>query len=72
MNAPLPSVQVSARCSDSTAETELNLEQLARALARLYQLLEEYGPSWYTQQDHQMARAALQALQRHLNIPEVR
>jgi len=72
MNASLPRVQVSTRCSDSTAETELNLEQLARALARLYQLLEEYAPSWYTQEDRAIAGAALQALQRHLSLPEVR
>jgi hypothetical protein len=71
MNASLPSVQVSTRCSDSVAETELNLEQLAGALARLYQLLEEYAPSWYTPEDHQMAHAALQALQRRSNLPEV-
>jgi hypothetical protein len=71
MNASPPSVQVRTRCSDSTAETEVNLEQLARALARLYQLLEEYAPSWYTQEDREIAGAALQPLQRHSNLPEV-
>ena len=71
MNASLPSMQVSTRCSDSTAETELNLEQMARALARLYQLLEEYAPSWYTEEDRAIASAVLQSLQRHLNLPEV-
>jgi len=42
---------------DSTAE--LTQERLAHALRLLYQLLEEYAPSWYTQKHHEIAEAAL-------------
>ena len=68
MNASQPDVPVSSRSLHTTAETELSLEQVACALARLYQLLEEYAPSWYTREDREIAGAALH---RHLNIPEV-
>ena len=68
MNASRPVVRVSS-CSDSTSE--LNLEQVAHALARLYQRLEEYAPSWYTQEDREIAGAALHVLRSHLNLPEV-
>ncbi|HTT18610.1 MAG TPA: hypothetical protein VMG82_06685 [Candidatus Sulfotelmatobacter sp.] len=71
MNAAQPIARVSSRGTGSTLEADLNLEQCDRALARLYQLLEDYAPSWYTREDRESARAALQALHRHLNLPEV-
>jgi hypothetical protein len=49
MNALQPSLRIVTRRLDSPPETELNLEQFAGAMARLYQLLEEYAPAWYTQ-----------------------
>jgi hypothetical protein len=32
------------------------------ALAELYELLEEYGPSWYTEEMHNRAEVALRTL----------
>jgi hypothetical protein len=69
MNRSQSGVRVKSR--RSTAQTELNLEQVAAALARLYRLLEEYAPSWYTREDHEIADAALHALHTHLNLREV-
>jgi len=71
MNPSQSGARVRSRRSHSTAETELNLEQVAGALARLYRLLEEYAPYWYTREDHEIADAALHALHRHLNLREV-
>ena len=71
MNPSQSGARVRSRRSHSTAEPDLNLEQAAAALARLYGLLEEYAPSWYTREDHEIAHAALHALHRHLNLREV-
>ncbi|HXJ90525.1 MAG TPA: hypothetical protein VMS18_27190 [Candidatus Binatia bacterium] len=71
MNAAQPIARVSRRSTGSTLEADLNLELFDRALGRLYQLLEDYAPSWYTREDHEIARAALQALHKHLDLPEV-
>jgi hypothetical protein len=41
--------------------------QLARAtdaLAELYQLLEDYAPTWYSEQHHKKAESALRALKK--------
>jgi hypothetical protein len=35
------------------------------ALEELYQLLEDYGPAWYTEEHHERAVRALQASLRH-------
>jgi len=64
-NDSQPSVQPTTRCLDATSKTELNQEQLIRALAQLYQLLEEYAPPWYTQEAHDIAAAALKAVNKH-------
>lgn len=70
MNPAPPNLRISTGCSNSTIETGLHLEQVACALARLCQLLEDYAPSWYTQEDRQSAHAALRALRSYLNLPE--
>ena len=36
-----------------------NQGQVAEALVQLWMLLEEYAPSWYTQEHHKLAEAAL-------------
>ena len=41
------------------SKAELIQERLAHALTLLYELLEEYAPSWYTQEHHEIAEAAL-------------
>ena len=64
-NDSQPSEQLTTRCLDATSKTELNQEPLVRALAHLYQLLEEYAPPWYTQEAHDIAAAALKAVNKH-------
>jgi len=39
--------------------SELIEERLAHALTLLYELLEEYAPSWYTQEHHRIAESVL-------------
>ena len=48
-----------ARPGKSDPEMESRLRLAADALSELYQLLEEYGPSWYTKGHHERAEAAL-------------
>ena len=47
-----------------TGGTEMNLQLLMAAgvLTELYDLLEGYAPSWYSQQHHERAEAALRVL----------
>ena len=42
--------------------SESTEERVVRALTLLYELLEEYAPSWYTQEHHEIAKAALNDL----------
>lgn len=49
---------------DYTSARELKPQQLADALEELYELLEEYGPSWYTQEHREKAESALQLLKK--------
>lgn len=51
-----------AQLPDDASEMKLQLIRAAEALAELYRLLEEYAPSWYTQQHHQIAESALRLL----------
>lgn len=39
-------------------------QQLADVLEELYELLEEYGPYWYTQEHREKAESALQLLKK--------
>ena len=41
------------------AETERGIPTTREVLEELFQLLEEYAPSWYTEQHHDRAVAAL-------------
>ncbi len=49
---------------NATAEMELQLAQLANALAELYHLLEQYAPLWYTEEQHDKANWALGSLKK--------
>ena len=42
--------------------SESTEERVVRALTLLYELLEQYAPSWYTQKHHEIAEAALSDL----------
>jgi hypothetical protein len=42
------------------AELRDNQRELVNALKMLFELLEEYAPSWYTEEHHKQADAALQ------------
>lgn len=42
-----------------TLNPNLDPKQLAEALSDLHDLLEEYAPSWYTQEHHEKAVLAL-------------
>jgi hypothetical protein len=44
---------------DARAETT---QQLEDALLELYNLLESYAPSWYTQEHHNRAESALRSV----------
>jgi len=41
---------------------ELDRASAVEVLAELYELLEEYGPSWYSEELHHRAEAALRLL----------
>lgn len=43
------------------SDTELDRTRLVDALSQLHDLLEEYAPSWYTEQHHEQVTAALDA-----------
>jgi hypothetical protein len=49
----------------SESNGDLNQNDLLLALDQLYQLLEEHAPSWYTQQHHEIAEAALRPIKKH-------
>jgi hypothetical protein len=49
---------------NATAEMELQLAQLANAFAELYDLLEQYAPLWYTEEQHDKANWALGSLKK--------
>jgi len=49
---------------DYKSEVELDRARLAEALSELHDLLEEYAPSWYTQEHHEKATTALHPLRK--------
>jgi len=57
-------MQASARYSHRDSEFDSNQERLVGALTLLYELLEEYAPSWYTRRHQQTAEEALQNVKR--------
>ncbi len=53
-----------SRLLNYQSEAELDRARLVEALAELHNLLEEYAPTWYTQEHHEKAMSALQARRR--------
>jgi hypothetical protein len=49
----------SRRISDGTSHTKSQLAQVSKALAELYELIEKYGPTFYTKRYHNHAARAL-------------
>ena len=49
---------------DYKSEVELDRARLVEALSELHDLLDEYAPSWYTQEHHEEAMAALHPLRK--------
>jgi hypothetical protein len=45
-----------------TLDLEMDKAAAIEALAELYELLEDYGPSWYSEELHHRAEAALRIL----------
>jgi hypothetical protein len=43
-------------------QMEQKLRRMSEALRELYDLLEQYAPSWYTRDLHERARSALQEI----------
>ena len=54
-----------AQLPDDASGIRLQLTRGAEALAELYELLEEYAPSWYRQPHHERAESALRLLREH-------
>jgi len=46
------------------SETELDRARLVAALSELQELLEHYAPTWYTEEHHDKAIAALQSMRK--------
>jgi len=47
---------------DAITELELDRVEAIKVLCELYNLLEDYGPTWYSEGLHNRAEAALRAL----------
>ena len=47
------------RYSNDEPEAKLELARVKDALTELYELLEDYAPTWYTEQHHKKAASAL-------------
>lgn len=48
--------------NEMTLDVAMDRIAAVEALAELYELLEEYGPTWYTEEMHHRAEAALRVL----------
>ena len=48
--------------NEMTLDVVMDKAAAVEALAELYELLEEYGPTWYTEEMHHRAEAALRVL----------
>jgi len=46
---------------NEASEMRLQLRQLANALAEVYELLEDYAPTWYTSHHQERVESALRA-----------
>jgi hypothetical protein len=49
----------SQRISGGASRTKARLDQVSKALAELYELIENYSPIFYTKRHHDHAAAAL-------------
>lgn len=47
---------------DLTSEVDVDRAKAIQVLGELYNLLEDYGPTWYSEDLHLQAQAALRAL----------
>ena len=47
------------RYSNDEPDAKLELARVKDVLAELYELLEDYAPTWYTEQHHKKAASAL-------------
>ena len=54
--------QGNVHLSFGDSKAELIQERLVEALTQLYELLEEYAPSWYTPKYHAIAETTLNAM----------
>ena len=63
-NNPQPGLPTTSHLSQCESGKNPNQEQLVQTLAQLHQLLEDYAPTWYTQEHHEIAEAALQSLRK--------
>ncbi len=59
MRAHRSNVSSSRRCLGALSEKKHQSEKLAKALRKLYDLLESYAPRWYTQRRHERTESAL-------------
>jgi hypothetical protein len=53
-----------AQETSSSADDRIDRQRLIDALANLHRLLEEYAPSWYTQEHHEKAALALHSAEK--------
>lgn len=56
-----PNLTTFSQKGKASQVADMEKEQLIEVLSLLHGLLEEYAPSWYTQELHQKAEAALKA-----------
>jgi hypothetical protein len=54
----------SPRHSNQVLEMKLQLARAADVLAELYELLEKYAPTWYTQHHHEKAESTLRLVKK--------
>ena len=54
----------SPRHSNQVVEMKLQLAQATDMLAELYELLEKYAPTWYTQHHHEKAESTLRLVKK--------
>lgn len=59
-----PRMRLCSQISGRGSKADLSQERIVRAVNQLYQLLEEYAPSWYTQEHRDAAEAALKSAER--------
>ena len=61
-NGNVMSQAKSGGVSASRSQRDIERSRLADALSDLHDLLEQYGPAWYTEEHHEKAESALHAV----------